>query len=67
MPILYYPLRRMYQTVYHYDSHCHPLIIGGNNLILHMMAPRALAGKHIRKHPKLPFENLPTAVESKFS
>jgi hypothetical protein len=39
----------MYQIVYHYDSHYHPLIIGGNNLMLYMTAARALAGKHIRK------------------
>jgi hypothetical protein len=45
MPILYYPLRRMYQIVYHYDSHNRLSIIGGKGLTLYMMAARALAGK----------------------
>ncbi len=50
------PLRRMYQIVYHYDSHYHSSIIGGKDLILFMMVARA----------RIPFE-LPTAVESTFS
>jgi hypothetical protein len=39
----------MYQNVYHYDSHYHPSIIGRSDLMLYMMAARALAGEDMAK------------------
>ena len=39
-------LRRMYQIVYHYDSHCRSSIIGGNDTMFYMMVARA---EHVRK------------------
>jgi hypothetical protein len=34
----------VYKLVYNFDSHCHPSIIGRNNLIFYMMTAHALHG-----------------------
>jgi hypothetical protein len=56
------PLRRMYQIVYHYDSHYHSSKIGGNDLMFYMMVARA---EHIKK-PCLSLLSFPLLWSQRF-
>jgi hypothetical protein len=56
----------MYHFVYHYDSHCHHST-NWKETVSDGTSPAALSRENIRKWHLVPFESLPTALESTFS